>query len=135
MIKYKKLIYLLLVSPIINANAGIEEIVTTGSLVNNPEQDASPVDVITQKDFENFNISNFGEISKYITSSSGSHFQTNALEGVDQGMASITLRGLDHASTLLLINSKRHTFAGTPSNQGEGYIDAVSYTHLRAHET
>jgi hypothetical protein len=67
MIKYKKLIYLLLVSPIINANAVIEEIVTTGSLVNNPEQDASPVDVITQKDFENFNISNFGEISKYIT--------------------------------------------------------------------
>ena len=123
MIKYKNLIYLLLVSPIINANVGIEEIITTGSLVNNPEQDASPIDVITQKDFENFNISNFGEISKYITSSSGSHFQTNALEGVDQGMASITLRGLDHASTLLLVNSKRHTFAGTPSNQGEGYID------------
>ena len=123
MIKYKNLIYLLLVSPIINANVDIEEIITTGSLVNNPEQDASPIDVITQKDFENFNISNFGEISKYITSSSGSHFQTNALEGVDQGMASITLRGLDHASTLLLVNSKRHTFAGTPSNQGEGYID------------
>ena len=38
-------------------------------------------------------------------------------------MASITLRGLDHSSTLLLLNSKRHTFAGTPSNQGEGYID------------
>ena len=123
MIKYKKLIYLLLVSPIIIANVGIEEIVTTGSLVNNPEQDASPVDVISPEDFKNFNISNFAEISKYITSSSGSHFQTNALEGVDQGMASITLRGLDHASTLLLVNSKRHTFAGTPSNQGEGYID------------
>ena len=123
MIKYKNLIYLLLVSPIINANVGIEEIVTTGSLVNNPEQDASPVDVFTKEDFENFNISNFAEISKYITSSSGSHFQTNALGGVDQGMASITLRGLDHSSTLLLINSKRHTFAGTPSNQGEGYID------------
>ena len=123
MIKYKKLIYLLLVSPIIVASTDIEEVVTTGSLLNNPEQEASPVDVITQKDFENFNISNFGEISKYITSSSGSHFQTNALEGVDQGMASITLRGLDHASTLLLVNSKRHTFAGTPSNQGEGYID------------
>ena len=38
-------------------------------------------------------------------------------------MASITLRGLDHSATLLLLNSKRHTFAGTPSNQGEGYID------------
>ena len=123
MIKFKKLIFLFLISPFIIANDDMEEVITTGSLVNNPEQDASPVDVFTKEDFENFNISNFAEISKYITSSSGSHFQTNALGGVDQGMASITLRGLDHSSTLLLINSKRHTFAGTPSNQGEGYID------------
>ena len=123
MTKIKKLIFLFLISPIIVANDDIEEVITTGSLVNNSKQDASPVDVFTKEDFENFNISNFAEISKYITSSSGSHFQTNALGGVDQGMASITLRGLDHSSTLLLINSKRHTFAGTPSNQGEGYID------------
>ena len=123
MIKFKKLIFLFLISPFIIANDDMEEVITTGSLVNNPEQDASPVDVFTKEDFENFNISNFAEISKYITSSSGSHFQTNALGGVDQGMAAITLRGLDHSSTLLLINSKRHTFAGTPSNQGEGYID------------
>ena len=123
MIKHSKLIYLLLLSPIIIANSNVEEIVTTGSLINNSEKDASPVNVVTREDFENFNISNFAEISKFLTSSSGSHFQTNALEGVDQGMASITLRGLDHSSTLLLLNSKRHTFAGTPSNQGQGYID------------
>ncbi|MDA9174022.1 TonB-dependent receptor [Gammaproteobacteria bacterium] len=123
MIKYKNIIYLLLISPIIIASPDIEEIVITGSLLNNPEQDTSPVDVINQEDYKNFNVSSFAEISKYITSSSGSHFQTNTLGGVDQGMASITLRGLDHSSTLLLINSKRHTFAGTPSNQGEGYID------------
>ena len=125
MTKYKKIIFLLIISPFIIANSDdIEEIVTTGSLINNPEENVSPVDVLTKKDFSNFNISNIAEISKFITSSSGSHFQANTLEGVDQGMASITLRGLDHASTLLLVNSKRHTFAGTPSNQGEGYIDA-----------
>ena len=125
MTKYKQIIFLLIISPFIVANSdGIEEIVTTGSLINNPEENVSPVDVLTKKDFSNFNISNIAEISKFITSSSGSHFQANTLEGVDQGMASITLRGLDHASTLLLVNSKRHTFAGTPSNQGEGYIDA-----------
>ena len=33
-------------------------------------------------------------------------------------------QGLDHASTLLMINTKRQTFAGTPSHEGEGYIDA-----------
>ena len=123
MIKLRKLICLFLISPFLIANSNIEEVVTTGSIIKNSEVDSSPVDVITKEGFENFNISSFAEISKYITSASGSHFQTNALEGVDQGMASITLRGLDHSATLLLLNSKRHTFAGTPSNQGEGYID------------
>ena len=123
MIKLRKLICLFLISPFLIANSNIEEVVTTGSIIKNSEVDSSPVDVITKEGFENFNISSFVEISKYITSASGSHFQTNALEGVDQGMASITLRGLDHSATLLLLNSKRHTFAGTPSNQGEGYID------------
>ena len=34
------------------------------------------------------------------------------MDGVDQGMSAITLRGLDHASTLLLINSKdKHLLA------------------------
>jgi Outer membrane receptor for ferrienterochelin and colicins len=28
------------------------------------------------------------------------------------------------SATLLLLNSKRHTFSGTPSNNGNGYIDA-----------
>ena len=123
MIKLRKLICLFLISPFLIANSNIEEVVTTGSIIKNSEVDSSPVDVITKEGFENFNISSFAEISKYITSASGSHFQTNALEGIDQGMASITLRGLDHSATLFLLNSKRHTFAGTPSNQGEGYID------------
>ncbi|MCH2478919.1 MAG: TonB-dependent receptor, partial [Gammaproteobacteria bacterium] len=71
----------------------------------------------------NLNISTVGEISKYLASSAGSHFQSNTLDGVDQGMSAITLRGLDHASTLVLLNNKRQTFAGTPSHEGEGYID------------
>ena len=119
-----RLIYLILLSSFASSDIQIEELITTGTLLKNPEQDSSPVDVITADDYKNFNISNIAEISKYISSSSGSHFQANTLDGVDQGMAAITLRGLDHSSTLLLINSKRQTFAGTPSNEGEGYIDA-----------
>ena len=72
MIKHNKLIYLLLLlNPIIIANFNVEEIVTTGSLINNSEKDVSPVNVVTREDFENFNISNFAEISKFLTSSSG----------------------------------------------------------------
>ena len=118
------LIFLILISSFTYLYAEVEELVVTGTLLENTEQDSSPVDIITDEDYKNFNISNIAEISKYLSSSSGSHFQSNTLDGVDQGMNAITLRGLDQASTLLLINSKRQTFAGTPSNEGEGYIDA-----------
>ena len=120
-----KFIYIFLISfSFVVAQENIEEIVVTGTLIKDAESDLSPVQVITAKDYENLNITNIGEISKYLSISSGSRFQSNALEGVDQGMSSITLRGLDHSATLLLLNSKRHTFSGTPSNKGDGYIDA-----------
>ena len=118
-----KVFSLLIFSFFIYSNE-IEEVVVTGTLLKDAESDLSPVQVINGTNYKNFNITNIGEISKYVNVSSGSRFQTNALEGVDQGMSSITLRGLDASATLLLINSKRHTFSGTPSNNGNSYIDA-----------
>jgi iron complex outermembrane receptor protein len=100
-----------------------EEIISVASYIESTELNASPVDVITAEEFKNLRVSTVAELSKYLSVASGSHFQTNALDGVDQGMATITLRGMDHASTLVLINKKRQTHAGTPSNDGEGYID------------
>ena len=100
----------------------IEEITVTGSYIGSKSEKIS-VQVIDETEFDNLNVTSVGEISKYLSSSSGSHFQSNTLDGVDQGMSSITLRGLDHASTLVLLNNKRQTFAGTPSHEGEGYID------------
>ena len=100
-----------------------EEIITVSSYLESSDLNASPVDVISAEEFKNLRISNVAELSKYLSIASGSHFQTNALDGVDQGMSTITLRGLDHASTLVLINKKRQTHSGTPSNEGEGYID------------
>ena len=101
----------------------IEEIISVASYIKSSELDASPVDVISAEEFKNLRVSTVAELSKYLSVASGSHFQTNALDGVDQGMSAITLRGLDHASTLVLINKKRQTHAGTPSHEGEGYID------------
>ena len=99
-----------------------EEVISVASFIDN-KVSALPVDIISAKEFKNLRVSSVAELSKYLSIASGSHFQTNALDGVDQGMAAITLRGLDHASTLVLINKKRQTHAGTPSNDGEGYID------------
>ncbi|MBT3673793.1 MAG: TonB-dependent receptor, partial [Proteobacteria bacterium] len=99
------------------------EIISVASYIGSSELNASPVDIISSQEFKNLRVSTVAELSKYLSVASGSHFQTNALDGVDQGMSSITLRGLDHASTLVLINKKRQTHSGTPSNEGEGYID------------
>ena len=100
-----------------------EEVISVASYIDTNKVSALPVDIISADEFKNLRVSSVAELSKYLSIASGSHFQTNALDGVDQGMAAITLRGLDHASTLVLINKKRQTHAGTPSNDGEGYID------------
>ena len=105
------------------ALAETEEVISVASYIKSNELSASPVDVISAEDFKNIRVSTLAELSKYLNVASGSHFQTNALDGVDQGMAAITLRGLDHAATLVLINKKRQTQSGTPSHEGEGYID------------
>ncbi len=104
------------------ANEYPEEITVIGSYIDK-ESDSNPVEVIDAAKYRSLNITNIGEISKYLNISAGSHFQTNTLGGVDQGMSAVTLRGLDHASTLVLLNTKRQTIAGTPSHEGEGYID------------
>ena len=100
-----------------------EEIISVASYIESNELNASPVDVISAEEFKNLRVSTVAELSKYLSIASGSNFQTNALDGVDQGMTNITLRGMDHASTLVLINKKRQTHSGTPSDEGEGYID------------
>ena len=100
-----------------------EEVIAVASYIESSELDASPVDIISAEEFKNLRVSTVAELSKYLSIASGSHFQTNALDGIDQGMATITLRGLGHSSTLVLVNKKRQTHSGTPSDEGEGYID------------
>ncbi len=100
-----------------------EEVIAVASYIESSELDTSPVDIISAEEFKNLRVSTIAELSKYLSIASGSHFQTNALDGIDQGMANITLRGLGHSSTLVLVNKKRQTHSGTPSDEGEGYID------------
>ena len=69
-----KFIYIFLVSfSLVAAQENIEEIVVTGTLIKDAESDLSPVQVITAKDYENLNITNIGEISKYLSTVSYTH--------------------------------------------------------------
>ena len=74
-------VFLLLFFSIFVVAQEVEEVITTGSLIKDVEANSSPVELITKEDFDDLNINNVAEISKYLTSSSGSHFQTNALDG------------------------------------------------------
>ena len=100
-----------------------EELVVTGSYLKDKTLESSPVDVLFAADLENLNISSLAEIGKYIHTSSGSHFQSDSLEGTDQGMANINLRGLNLSATLVMVNSKRNTLAGLPAESGDSYVD------------
>ena len=77
-----------------------EEIISVASYLESNELNASPVDVISAEEFRNLRVSTVAELSKYLSIASGSNFQTNALDGVDQGMANITLRGMDQHQPL-----------------------------------
>ena len=85
-----------------------EELVVTGSYLKDRTIESSPVDVLSAAEIENLNISSLAEIGKYIHTSSGSHFQSDSLEGTDQGMANINLRGLNLSATLVMILSLIH---------------------------
>ena len=46
--------------------AEVEELVVTGTLLKNTEQDSSPIDIISEEDYKNFNIS---KTERYATTS------------------------------------------------------------------
>ena len=68
----------------IRAETLIDEVIVVGSYLQSTESDLSPISIIDKDLIDDLNISSIAEISKYISSSSGSHFQANTLGGVDQ---------------------------------------------------
>ena len=109
MLQKSKIIFVLILFHI-PIDAEIEEIITTGSLIENSEIDSSPISLISADDYKNFNISSIAEISKYISSSSGSHFNDAAFKrgggGVevmydaDAGALSFRVNGGDESAKL-----------------------------------
>ena len=74
-----KLFLLILISFSIFSNEEIEEVITTGTLLKESKSKFSPVEIITAEKFDEIGVSTIAEISKYLSASSGSHFQTNTI--------------------------------------------------------
>ena len=67
----------------------VEEIIVTGAINDEVDKELFSAKVIDKDFFDKINIVTVAELSKYLSSSSGSRFQTNNLDGVDQGMSNI----------------------------------------------
>lgn len=89
----------------------IEEVVVTGSYIKGtPEDAALPVDVVTRADLEDVGDPTIIEMVRNLGVTSGNAGETNQFASIGQGTigtATINLRGLGSARTLVLINGRR----------------------------
>jgi iron complex outermembrane receptor protein len=89
----------------------IEEIVVTGSYIRGtPENAELPVDVMTAEDLENEGSPSLAEMVRNLSYASGNLAETNQFQPggqANEGVATINLRGLGSARTLVLINGHR----------------------------
>lgn len=90
----------------------IEEIVVTGSYIAGTPEDAElPVEVINRQDMEEVGSPSVIELVRNLGVTSGNLGETNQFQAggqANEGMATINLRGLGSARTLVLINGRRH---------------------------
>jgi len=90
----------------------IEEIIVTGSYIRGTPTDAElPVAVISREDMEEVGSPSVIELVRNLGVTSGNIGETNQFQAggqANEGMATINLRGLGAARTLVLINGRRH---------------------------
>ncbi len=96
----------------------IEEVVVTGSYIKGTPEDAElPVDVINREDLEDIGNPSVIEMVRNLTITSGNLGETNQFQGnggqANEGVATINLRGLGSARTLVLLNGRRQVASNT----------------------
>ena len=102
----------------IAAEGSLEEIVVTGSYIKGtPEDAALPVDVLRREELEDVGSPSIVEMVRNLGVSQGligetNQFDTRGGQG-NEGVATINLRGLGSARTLVLLNGKRHVTTET----------------------
>ncbi|MCR9276403.1 MAG: TonB-dependent receptor [Pseudomonadaceae bacterium] len=96
------------------AQEGVEEeIVVTGSFIRGtPEDAALPVDVLSRDDLDQQGSPSIVELVRNLGVSNGNLGETNQFNSSggqgNEGVATVNLRGLGSARTLVLLNGRRH---------------------------
>ncbi|MCW8873570.1 TonB-dependent receptor domain-containing protein [Pseudomonadota bacterium] len=105
----------------------LEEVIVTGTHIAGLDETVLPVTVMGAEQIEALGAVNMGEILSYIPSISDLEFEdnsngTNAARG---DVASVSMRGLDSANTLTLINGRR--MVTWPTFQAQNSVPSTFY--------
>ena len=105
---------------------GIEEIVVTGSLIRGtPVDGVSPVTVLNRAELEAQGSPSVVEIVRNLGIASGNLGETNQFQAnTAEGVATLNLRGLGAERTLVLLNSRRQSYAGY------AFGNAINVNHI-----
>ena len=106
----------------------LEEITITGSLVPRTQLDGvQSVDVIDRFEIEALGVQNSIDLIERLTYNSGSQSRSDAFRfGGGYGSAQVNLRGLGLGTTLVLVDGRRQTIAGTIATDGSTFVDVNS---------
>ena len=99
-------------------NEVMEEVVVTGSFIRGtPEDAALPVDVFDREDFNSIGNPTITELIRNLGVANGNLGETNQFNASggqgNEGVATVNLRGLGSARTLVLLNGRRHGSVST----------------------
>lgn len=118
--KYLRGVLLLILTGFANmtlAEEMIEEVVVTGSYIKGSSQDAElPIDVITSEDLLQQGSPSMVEMIRNLGVTAANLGETNQFTTggqANEGMATVNLRGLGAARTLVLLNGRRHVATET----------------------
>ncbi len=117
--KIKKMLPAILVAMVVGMpvfafaqERGVEEVVVTGSYIRGTPEDAElPVDVINREDMEDIGSPSVIDLVRNLGVTSGNLGETNQFQAdgqANEGVATVNLRGLGSARTLVLLNGRRH---------------------------
>ncbi len=114
------------------AAADDQDIVVTGTLIRQSTL-PSPITVIGGDDITARALTNAAELVNILPANSGSEAGTDQLgQPLTSGTAQFNLRNLGLGSTLVLLNSRRHTISAVANNDGSTFVDINSMVPLIA---
>jgi iron complex outermembrane receptor protein len=118
-------------------DAGIDEVIVTGTYIRRPSQFDSPSPLVNlaADDIAATGANDVGRVLEDLTINTGSQNNPDAFtQNFTTGTSNINLRGLGVSSTLVLVNGRRQTQSAVTTDRGENFVDTSSLPPMIAFE-